>query len=422
MHCYIRGVSHETAPVEIRERLAVAKADVGAALDAFSREGAPEAFVLSTCHRTEFYVAGGPAADLAGIMSRALDAVVGDGAARDPEYWYEHNDEDAVAHLFRVASGLDSMVVGEPEILGQVKVAIDAAREAGSSGAFLNEVFHRCLHVAKRVRTDTAIGVGSVSLASATHGVMRNHLGDLTSRRVLLFGTGEIAEQVAQYLGSEMGPNLTVLSRTPERAKGLATSVGASACDASEKITRLREADGVVCASSAPYHLVREDEIVPLVRDRAEPLVLVDLGHPRNIDPAAGDIAGAVLYGIDDLRSEIDRNNERRRHEVPAAEAIVRRETAQLAQWHTSLPAQDTVKTLRRKFEDVRQNELERMRGRLSEDEWDAVDEASRRMLQKLLHTPTLALKGLNAEDPADRDRISVIASMFGLSADGGPK
>ncbi|MBT5531515.1 glutamyl-tRNA reductase [Candidatus Poribacteria bacterium] len=420
MHCYIRGVNHETAPVEIRERLAFGKADLGSVLDVFSREGAAEAFVLSTCHRTEFYIAGAPPADLDGLMTRALDVVVGHGAVREPGYWYEHNDEEAVGHLFRVASGLDSMVVGEPEILGQVKAAIDASREAGSAGAFLNEVFHRCLHVAKRVRTDTAIGVGSVSLASATHGVMRNHLEDLAGRRVLLFGTGEIAEQVAQYLGGDMGSNLTVLSRTPERAAGLAASVGASACDASEKLARLRVADGVVCASSAPYHLVRADEIRPLVEERAEPMVLVDLGHPRNIDPAIAEISGARLYGIDDLRAEIDRNNERRRHEVPAAEAIVRRETAQLAQWHTSLPAQDTVKTLRRKFEDVRQTELDRMRGRLSEDEWAAVDEASRRMLQKLLHTPPLALKGLNADEPADRDRISIIASMFGLKADVG--
>ncbi len=418
MHCYIRGVNHATAPVDIRERLAFGKGDVGTLLDAFSRAGAPEAFVLSTCHRTEFYLAGPPSTDLGAIVSRVLDGVVGNGAVREPEYWYEHGDDDAVRHLFRVASGLDSMVLGEPEILGQVKTAMQTAREAGSAGTFLNEVFHRCLHVAKRVRTDTSIGVGSVSLASATHGVLRSHLGELRGRRVLLFGTGDIAEQVAQYLGADMGAGLTVLSRTSARSEALAAQVGADACDASEKAGMLAKVDAVVCASSGPGHLVTADDVRNLLVDREAPMIIVDLGHPRNVDPTIGDMANATLYGIDGLRSEIERNIELRRNELPEAESIVRRETGQLAQWHTSLPAQDAVKTLRSKFEDVRKTELERMRGRLSEDEWEAVDEASRRMLQKLLHTPTLALKGLNAEDDADRDRISIISSMFGLTDD----
>lgn len=417
MHCYIRGVNHKTAPVEIRERLAYSRADLGAVLDAFSREGAPEAFVLSTCHRTEFYVAGGPSSDLEGLVTRVLDSVVGGGAVREPKYWYDHSDAAAVRHLFRVAAGLDSMVLGEPEILGQVKTAIEAAREADSAGTFLNEVFHRCLHVAKRVRTDTAIGVGSVSLASATYGVMRERLGDLRGRRILLFGTGDIAEQVARYFGAEIGTNLAIMSRTPERAEGLAEAVGAGACDPSEKLARLRSVDGVICASSSTRHLVRADEIEEAASGRSTPIVFVDLGHPRNVDPAIRDVPGALLYGIDDLRAEIDRNIELRRNELPEAEAIVRREAGQLAQWHTSLPARDTVKTLRGKFEEVRRNELDRMKGRLSQEEWNAVDEASRRMLQKLLHTPTLALKGLNADDPADRERISIIASMFGLDA-----
>jgi glutamyl-tRNA reductase len=408
-------VNHNTAPVDIRERLAFSKADVRGILDTFSREGAPEAFVLSTCHRTEFYVAGPPSADLEGLVTRVLDTVVGSGAVRKPEYWYDHSDQAAVRHLFRVASGLDSMVLGEPEILRQVKTAIETAREVGSAGTFLNEVFHRCLHVAKRVRTDTALGEGSVSLASATYGVVRGHLGDLRDRRILLFGTGEIAEQVAQYFGKDMGTNLTILSRTAERAERLATEVGADACDASEKLAQLQKVDGVICASSTTEYLVTAQEVAAISEGRSTPLVFVDLGHPRNIDPSVRELAGALLYGIDDLRAEIERNIERRRQEAPEAESIVRRETGQLAQWHTSLPAQDTVKTLRSKFEDVRQTELDRMKGRLSEDEWDAVDEASRRMLQKLLHTPTLALKGLNADDPADRERISIIASMFGL-------
>ena len=192
MFCYVRGVNHNSAPVEVREELAFDSSDLGGVLDVFSQEGIQESFVLATCNRTEFYVAGNPPEELSRITDRVIDRLAGVEAAREPSYWYERRDRAAVEHLFRVAGGLDSMVLGEPEILGQVKRSFDVAREADTVGVFLNEVFKRCCHVAKRVRTETALGVGSVSVASATRDVLSKELGSLTNRRILLLGTGEI--------------------------------------------------------------------------------------------------------------------------------------------------------------------------------------------------------------------------------------
>ena len=410
MQCYFRGINYRTAPVEARERFALTSDEAGKLMRALQRAGAPEALTVSTCNRSEFYLAGLPIPQLKRILDSALSQFSG---ANVSAYWMELENRAAMSHLFRVASGLDSMLLGETEVLGQVKEAFQRARKIGAAGIFFNEVFNRALHAAKRVRSETAVGVGTVSLASIARGTLQRDLGDLSEKRVLLIGTGEIGEQVARCFVSGGAGRLTILSRTLARAERLAAEVGGEAADISQKCALFAASDGIVCASAAPYYLVRRGEAEASLRSR--PVSMVDLSHPRNIDPEIREMENVRLYAMDDLRAEIDRNLERRRQELPAAEAIVQQETAQLSRWHAALPLAETVKQLRSRLEQVRQAELERVAGRLSEAEAQAVDEATRRILQKLLHDPTLALKSFDANDPSHAHKIALFRQIFGL-------
>jgi glutamyl-tRNA reductase len=409
-------MNHNTAPVEVREQLAFSARQMQTVLDALSAEGAQECLVLSTCNRTEFYVAGSPPDELAGIVRRALPHFVGGAVIQTPEYWYERENGEAVSHLFRVASGMDSLVLGEPEVLGQVKEAFDSARAADTIGVFLGEVYRRCLHVAKQVRTETSLGFGSVSLASAALNVLEQELGGLTDRHVALLGTGEIAAQAATAVASASPATFWAASRSRERAEQFAVEHGARPLLTTDKPAYLPVVDAIICATACPSPILRVADIAGHVpQQRQRPLVIVDLAHPRNVEPDVRTLSFVRLYAMDDLRTVIERNLVRRRAELPFAEAIVRRETAQLATWHASRPLTAVIKDFRRTFEEVRRQEVERLRTRLSEAEWRATDEASRRILAKLLHIPTLALKSLNVDDPADRERLAAVVAMFDL-------
>lgn len=414
MHCYILGMNHNTAPVEAREQLAFDIERLGAMYNVLSREGAQEALILITCNRNEFYVVGRISQEGATVMRRVLSHFVDASLLDTPDYWYEYRDADAIAHLFRVASGLDSLVLGEPEILGQVKQAFEAARHYGMIGVFFSEVFQRCMHVAKRVRTETAIGVGSISLASATVEIFRETWGDLQRKSLLLLGTGEIAQQVATFLAKAMPRELLIVSRSSERAERLAKEYGGQPSVLEHLSWHLGSVDGVICATASPTPIIRlEDLNLSALSARKAPFVLVDLAHPRNVDPAVRQLPHVLLYAIDDLRTVIERNLDRRRAELPFAEAIIEREIAQLATWHRSRPLMETVKAFRAHYEEIRQQELKRLRSHLSEAEYQAVDEATRRLLAKLLHHPTRLLKSLNLDDPVDCEKLAFWKQCF---------
>jgi glutamyl-tRNA reductase len=412
-------MNHNTAPVEVREQLAFDMERLASLFDAFSREGAQETLIVTTCNRAEFYVAGRASQESACVTRRVLAQFVDERILNTPAYWYERRNADAIAHLFRVASGLDSLVLGEPEILGQVKQAFDAARHYGTLGVFFGEVFQRCTHVVKRVRTETAIGFGSISLASATVDVLRDELGDLQNRRLLLLGTGEIAQQVATYLAKAAPKELLIVSRSLDRAERLAGEYGARPSALDRLTSHLDDVDGVVCATTSPTPIIRPENLnITALAGRRQPFAIVDLAHPRNVEPEIRLLPNVRLFAIDDLRTVVDRNLGRRRAELPFAEAIIERETAQLAMWHRSRPLMEVVKTFRSQFEEVRQQELKRLRPHLSEAEYEAADEATRRVLAKLLHKPTLLLKSLNPDDPGDREKLALWSECFGVNAD----
>jgi len=413
-------MNHNSAPVEIREQLAFDMEQMGRLFNAFSREGAQETLIVTTCNRAEFYVAGKTSPESASLTRRVLAQFVDERVLHTPSFWYEYRNADAVAHLFRVASGLDALVLGEPEVLGQVKQAFEVARHHGAIGVFFGEVFQRCMHVVKRVRTETAIGVGSISLASATVDVLCEELGDLEDCRLLLLGTGEIAQQVATYLENTSPKELLIVSRSLDRAERLAEEYGAGSGVLDRLPTLLDEADGVVCATTSPSPIVRPEHLnIPLLSGREKPLVFVDLAHPRNVDPEIRLLPNVRLYAIDDLRTVIEKNLDRRRAELPFAEAIIEYETAQLAMWHRSRPLMEAVKAFRSQFEEIRQQELKRLRPHLSDAEYEATDEATRRILAKLLHKPTLFLKSLDLDNPDDREKLAFWCECFGTHPEG---
>jgi glutamyl-tRNA reductase len=375
------GVSHHVAPVELREQVAL---DAQAAAE-LARRLAP-AVCLSTCNRTEIYLESddpGAAADLAAAALRRLDVL------------YRLTGEAAAMHLFRVAAGLDSLVPGEGEILRQVR----AAYEAGSRGPVLDRVFRQALHAGKRVRHETAIGESPSSVASAAAALAQQVFGDLAGKRVLLIGAGKAAGQAADNLRSR-GAEIVVANRT---ASGAAVPLDRIAVE-------LASADVAVSATSSPGFLLSTAD----VGRRTRPLLLVDLAVPRDVDPAVGELEGCYLYDIDDLEAVVQATLAGRRSEASRAEAIVAAEAERFRAWQASLDVVPAIASLRARVEEIRERELERVRGKLSDTERSAVESVTARIVDKLLHVPTVRLKqaAAGADGPQYADTVR---DLFGL-------
>ncbi|HEY6055208.1 MAG TPA: glutamyl-tRNA reductase [Gaiellaceae bacterium] len=359
------GLSHRVAPVEIRERVAL---DLEAAAALAAELG--EAVCLSTCNRTELYLAAEDAQEAEAAAAAALSRLAGEHL----DSLYRLHDEAAALHLFRVAAGLDSLVPGEGEILGQVR----AAYEAGSTGPLLDRVFRQALHAGKRVRHETAIGESPSSVASAAAALAQQVFGDLAGRKVLLIGAGRTAEQAADNLRSR-GAEIVVANRTAAKADlSLDELAGAVAA-----------ADVVVAATAAPDFVLRLAD----VGRRERPLLLVDLAVPRDIDPAIGALDGCYLYDIDDLEAVVAETMTGRRAEAARAEGLVSEEADRFRAWQASLDVVPAIASLRARVEEIRERELDRVRGRLSEKERSAVESVTARIVDKLLHLPTVRMK-----------------------------
>ena len=364
-HLVLVGLSHRVAPVEIRERVAL---DLEAAAALAAELG--EAVCLSTCNRTELYLAAEDAQEAEAAAAAALSRLAGEHL----DSLYRLHDEAAALHLFRVAAGLDSLVPGEGEILGQVR----AAYEAGSTGPLLDRVFRQALHAGKRVRHETAIGESPSSVASAAAALAQQVFGDLAGRKVLLIGAGRTAEQAADNLRSR-GAEIVVANRTAAKADlSLDELAGAVAA-----------ADVVVAATAAPDFVLRLAD----VGRRERPLLLVDLAVPRDIDPAIGALDGCYLYDIDDLEAVVAETMTGRRAEAARAEGLVSEEADRFRAWQASLDVVPAIASLRARVEEIRERELDRVRGRLSEKERSAVESVTARIVDKLLHLPTVRMK-----------------------------
>ena len=391
------GVSHHHAPVELRERSALSLPEAGALAGELA--DGREAVVLSTCNRTEIYIAGDD------VEEHALEALRVRGGDELAGVAYRLADHAAALHLFRVAAGLDSLVPGEGEILGQVR----AAYEAGEPGPLLNRLFHDALRAGKRARTQTTIGESPASVPAAGAALAQQVFGDLSGRSVLVIGAGSVGQVAARALAGRGARIAAVASRSLERAEELARSFGASAVELRDLRGRLGDIDVVVACTSSPAFLVGRDDVPDR---RGRPLFLIDLAVPRDIDPAVNDLEACYVYDIDDLQAVVDATLAGRRREADRAEAIVAEEAERFRAWRASLDVVPTIASLRARAEAIRAAELSK--AKLTDSERRAVESITTQILNKLLHLPTIRMK----EAAAAADGVlyaDAVRHLFGL-------
>jgi glutamyl-tRNA reductase len=409
------GLSHRVAPVELRERVALPLEQAGAVAHELANGG--EAVCLSTCNRTELYIA---ADDPDEAEARAVAALSGLAVLPEGELrpvLYRLRDEAAALHLFRVAAGLDSMVPGEGEILGQVR----AAYEAGVRGPLLDHLFRQALHAGKRVRTQTAIGESPASVSSAAAALAAQVFGDLAGCRILLVGAGKIGELAARNLASRGAEIVFVANRSPDKAGELTRRFGGSPLTLEHVSTELSRVDVVVSSTSAAgFVLTREDVARAIPERKGRPLFLIDIAVPRDLDPAIHELDGCYLYDIDDLESVVAESLASRRQEASLAESIVAEEGEEFRVWQASLDVVPAIASLRARAESIRAGELERAKarlGRLSDSDRLAVESITSQIVNKLLHLPTVRMK----EAAAGADGAvyaDAVRHLFGLGED----
>jgi glutamyl-tRNA reductase len=418
MHLFLLGVSHRTAPVELRERLDFSSRDLGTAVQTLaSRQAATEAVLLSTCNRSEVYVASDDPQQARTEIVEFLASYHDVPADAFVPHLFERSDGDATRHLFRVAAGLDSLIVGEPQILGQVKDAFQAAAERHCVGPLLTRLFQSSFGVGKRVRTETALGEGAVSVGFAAVELARKIFGRLDGRNVLVFGAGEITTLAAQHLRTQGVGDIVVTSRTGTSAEALAGKVSGRAIPWDHLATAVGSADIVVSGTGAPRPILTHAHVAAATANRSRPLFIIDLAVPRDVEPAVGQLEQVFLYNVDDLQALVHENVSRRGAEIDRAEFIVGEEVTRFGAWRRSRGAVPTVVALRRRFETIRRSELERLGLKLSSlspADRDRVDEVTRLIVEKLLVEPTEQLKALPDEE-TQAAYTEAVNRLFGL-------
>ena len=423
MRLFAIGVTHRTAPVELRECVDFARTGLEPALSALTSRGvAREAVVLSTCNRAEIYAVTDDdrAGDAVGRFIGEYHRVPWDRLA---PHVFQHRGSQAADHLFRVAAGLDSLVVGEPQILGQVKEAFATANGLKYTGAVTHRLFTSAFSVGKRVRSETGLGEGAVSVSYAAIALAKKIFGDLTGLEVLILGAGEMAKLTGVHLQAQRVRRLTIASRTASASEALAREVGGRAVSWSHLPDALADADIVISATGASDPVLTRARVEETMRPRrSRPLFIIDIAVPRDVEPGVGDLDQVFLYNIDDLRMIVKENLARRTAELERAEQIVTEEVARFAAWMQSREIIPTVIALRQRFETVRRAELARLESKLAGLPPDArarIDEITHLIVEKLLLTPTEQLKSLT-DEALMVSYSDALNRLFGLAADEG--
>lgn len=416
MKIFSLGLNHTTAPVEIREQVAFASEGIMQAhQDLVAQPGIGEAVILSTCNRTEIYYSTDSASPES--VSRWLAEYHHLSIPDLDPYLYVHTGDAAVQHLFRVASGLDSLVLGEPQILGQLKNAYLLAHQAQSVGALFNRLFHWSFSVAKRVRTETQIGSQAVSVAFAAVSLARRIFGDLSGQQVLLIGAGETIELVARHLREQGVGRVTVANRSAERARQVAEEFQGHAIGLGQIPEALEDADIVVSSTASPLPVLGKGTVErALKKRRHRPVFMVDIAVPRDIEPEVGQLPDVYLYTVDDLQGIIEENLQARREAAKAAETIIIEESLAFGRWQQGLGAVPTIRLLRERAEQLRQSEVERALRLLQQGQAPelVLERLSHGLVNKLLHQPTVTLRaaGEAREEPA---LVAALHTLFKL-------
>lgn len=423
MQLLLVGVSHRTAPVELRERLDFSAKGVDRALTALAESPSHhETTIVSTCNRVELYVCCDEAGTARAGIQQFLSDFHGIPGEQLAPHLYAKTGHDAVRHLFRVASGLDSLVMGEPQVLGQVKEAFGLASQLGCTGTLLNKLFHSAFAVGKRVRSETALSEGAVSVSYAAVALAKKIFGNLKGRTVIVLGAGEMGKLTAIHMQAQGIGRLIIASRTAAHASALADSIRGTAMPWESLHTALADADILITATGASAPIISRTLIAQTMKARRQrPLFIIDIAVPRDVEAGAGELEEVFLYNIDDLQTVVQENLSKRGTEASEAEKIVSEEVSKFLGWLNSRGAVPTVVALRHRFESIRQSELRRLEPKLASLSPDArarVDEITRLIVEKLLINPTEQLKSI-----PDPETVAVYSDalnrLFGLAGNG---
>ena len=448
MDLSIIGINHHTAPVEVREKFALTGELAGQFLRAVHGETVlDEALVIDTCNRTEICFVSRSDRDALAYLIERIGRLKGTSLQADASAFYRHDGPAAVAHLFRVAASLDSQVVGEHQVLGQVRAAYHQAVEARTAGFLLNKLLHAALRVGKRTQSETQLGRGSASVAQTAVDLAGQIFTDLGDKTVLLVGAGQTAETAARQLIAPGVGRLIVANRTLQRAEHLAEQLARGQGDTGEQVpgqqcparvrktgprppeppagpprqTRaieladvpamLDEVDLVICSTGSPAPVLTMASVGPAIRKRSRLLLIVDIAVPRDVDSAIGDLPNVFLYNMNDLDRVVAQNIERRRQEIPRAEAIVDQEVAQFIKWHDSRQAAATIILLQRRFDMLRQAEIRRYGSKFTDDDRAQLEPFTKGLCSKMLHQPIAYLKDL-AEQARTSDQLAAVDTL----------
>jgi glutamyl-tRNA reductase len=423
MSIILVGLNHKTAPVEVREKLAFTDESCSESLrELVDGDVVQEGLIVSTCNRVEIISSIRDGFEQSSDrISSFLSQIRSIPRSSFEAHLYAHTDDQAVRHLFRVASSLDSMVVGEPQVLGQVRRAYSIAVDAGTAGRVLNRLVHRALHVAKRVRTETGIAASAVSISYVAVELGRKIFGDLKDRTVLLLGAGEMAEHSARHLVKSGASKVLVANRTIETGQALAARFGGRALELNDLTKALSEADIVICSTSSDEFVVTPQmaqQALELRRNR--PSFYIDISVPRNIDPAVGKISNLIVFDVDDLEAVIASNIREREKEAERAEVIVDSEVMRFQQALRSLEMGPTLGALKRRLQEIAQNELVRQRPRLGDlnpEQQQAVEALLMSTVNKIAHPLIGRLR--RSYDTGDEQNVQAWREIFGLEEPG---
>ena len=419
MNLILAGINHRTAPVEIRERMNIGEARLVAALQNVTRRtGIRESIIFSTCNRVEVLANAEDQLDPEPVIRQFLADFHHCDLAAYESYLYWRRHQDAVLHLFRVASSLDSMILGEPQILGQVKRAFTIAQEAGAVKRELYEVVNQALAVARKVRRETGLGQSAVSVPYAAVELARTIFGRLQGKTLFLIGAGKVSEIASRHLLRSGASELYVSNRTLDRAVELAQRFRGAVIPFDDLHESLHKADIVISSTGAPNFIVRKEQVEQILAVRKHrPIFFVDIAVPRDIDPSVNDLEGAYVYDIDDLEQVVESNRKQREKEAERAEEMVRQEVQRLVKRLASRAVAPTIVALEQSLEMIRDKEMERFHSRLATltpDQRQAVDQLTQGILNKILHGPITELKS-GAGNPEHGTLVHLVRKIFGL-------
>jgi glutamyl-tRNA reductase len=415
----LTGINHQTAPVSIREKASISSEKLPAALEAL-RAHVPHGIILSTCNRTEIYTVESDAFDVKKASLAFIKERLGAEEAGLQEYIYQYKERKVAEHLFRVASGLESMIVGEFEILGQARDALEAAEKSGMANLPLRQLFNSAIGTGRRVRAETGISRNALSVSSVAVDFAAEILGDLSACKMLIIGTGQAGKIVARIAGERGMQDVTIASRTRERASQLAGMLNGRPISLENLSSELSRADIVITCAGAPHWLLGKGSVEKVMQGRpGAPLVIIDIALPRNVEPGVSDVHDVFLYNIDDLNRVSDENRQQRELEIRKAEDIIKREIEEFGVWWKQFQVRPTVTALMSRAEQIRQAQFSKTLKKLpplTDEQVESLDSMTRSIVTKILKDPVHYLHSNESSD-----QIKLIREIFRLDGEGQP-